>query len=248
MPQRFYRVSIYGLLAVVGLFAFSTVIAGIFQCIPVDKAWNKSKPGHCYNLVDAWYSNAIFSITTDFLILFLPMHMVYKLQRARWEKFLLYAVFGFGFFITFTSIMRFFALKSAKNPDTTYDITSGFWSVIEINVGVIVICLPPLRTLLSRQFSFFNRSRSQTDGGPYHAHSDEPSQLVTIGGSGPRSQTRKKGEPDDSEEELVTGDNSVRLMDGSILKKKEFVISERGVREGDVDDQRVLKPWENPGQ
>ncbi|KFY79430.1 hypothetical protein V499_01559 [Pseudogymnoascus sp. VKM F-103] len=224
MPQRFYR------------------------CIPVDKAWNKSKPGHCYNLVDAWYSNAVFSITTDFLILFLPMHMVYKLQRARREKFLLYAVFGFGFFITFTSIMRFFALKSAKNPDTTYDITSGFWSVIEINVGVIVICLPPLRTLLSRQFSFFNRSRSRTDGGPYHAHSDEPSQLVTIGGSGPRGQTRKKGEPDDSEEELVTGDNSVRVMDGSILKKTEFVISERGVREGDVDDQRVLKPWENPGR
>lgn len=162
--------------------------------------------------------------------------------------------------------MRFFALKSAKNPDTTYkcishvektlviaynvpdDITSGFWSVIEINVGVIVICLPPLRTLLSRQFSFFNRSRSRTDGGPYHAHSDEPSQLVTIGGSGPRGQTRKKGEPDDSEEELVTGDNSVRVMDGSILKKTGFVISERGVREGDVDDQRVLKPWENPGR
>ncbi|KFZ24156.1 hypothetical protein V502_01368 [Pseudogymnoascus sp. VKM F-4520 (FW-2644)] len=247
MPQRFYRFSIYGLLTIVGLFAFATVIAGIFQCIPVDRAWNKSKPGHCYNLVDAWYSNAVFSITTDFLILLLPMHMVYKLQRARREKFLFYAVFGFGFFITFTSIMRFFALKSAKNPDTTYDITSGFWSVIEINVGVIVICLPTLRTLLSRQFSFFNHSRNRTDGRPYHAHSNEPSELVTIGGSGPRGQTRKKGELDGSEEELVyvTGENSVRERDGSILKKTEFVISERGVREGDVGDQNVLKPWEN---
>lgn len=165
--------------------------------------------------------------------------------------------------ITFTSIMRFFALKSAKNPDTTCrcisqinkiqavaynildDITSGFWSVIEINIGVIVISLPPLRTLLSRQFSFFNRSRNRTDRGPYHAHSDEPSQLVTIGGSGPRSQTRKKGEPDGSEEDLVTGVNGVRVMDGSILKKTEFVISEGSVREGDGDDQGVLKPWEN---
>lgn len=125
------------------------------------------------------------------------------------------------------------------------DITSGFWSVIEINVGVIVISLPPLRTLLSRQFSFFNRSRNRSNGGPYHAHSDEPSQLVTIGGSGPRSQNRKKGEPDDSEEELVTGENGVRVMDGSILKKTEFVISEGSVREGDGNDQGVLKPWEN---
>jgi hypothetical protein len=161
--------------------------------------------------------------------------------------------------------MRFFALKSAKNPDTTCkcishvkktpmmtynpldDITSGFWSVIEINVGVIVICLPTVRTLLSRQFSFFNRSRNRTDGRPYHAHSNEPSELVTIGGSGPRGQTRKNGELDGSEEELVyvTGENSVRVRGGSILKKTEFVISERGVREDDVGDQSVLKPWEN---
>lgn len=127
------------------------------------------------------------------------------------------------------------------------EVTSGFWSVIEINIGVIVICLPPLRTLLSRQFSFFTRSQDRSDGGPYHAHSNQPAELVTIGGSGPRNQTRKKGEPDDSEEELVfaTGEDRLRVRGGSILKKTEFVISERGVREGDVNDEGVLKPWEN---
>ncbi|KAK0102060.1 hypothetical protein ONS96_006024 [Cadophora gregata f. sp. sojae] len=217
MPQRYYRILIYSLLTIVGLFAISTTIAGIFQCIPVDKAWNKKKPGHCYNLVNAWYTNAVFSITTDFLILMLPMHMVYKLQRDMREKFLLYCVFGLGFFVTFTSIMRFFALKSAKNPDTTYDITSGFWSVIEINVGVICICLPPLRALLSRQFSFFNRSRSRvtgsSKGGPYNHSagkageagigSSAPSELVTIGGSGGRGTRERKGDPESSEEELV---------------------------------------------
>ena len=97
MPQRLYRIMIFSLLTVVALFAVATTIAGVFQCIPVDKAWNKKKPGHCYNLVEAWYTNAVFSIVTDFLILMLPMHMVYKLQRDRREKFLLYGVFGLGF-------------------------------------------------------------------------------------------------------------------------------------------------------
>jgi len=96
MPQRMYRIAIFSLLTLVALFAVATTVAGVFQCIPVDKAWNKSKKGHCYNLVDAWYSNAVFSITTDFLILMLPMHMVYKLQRERGEKLLLYGVFGLG--------------------------------------------------------------------------------------------------------------------------------------------------------
>jgi len=97
MPQRLYRIAVFSLLTIVGLFAVATTIAGIFQCVPVDKAWNKSKKGHCYHLVEAWYSNAVFSITTDFLILMLPMHMVYKLQRDQREKLLLYGVFGLGF-------------------------------------------------------------------------------------------------------------------------------------------------------
>jgi len=97
MPQKLYRVAIYSLLTLVGLFAFATIIAGVFQCVPVEKAWNKNKPGHCYNLVDAWYSNAVFSIITDIFILMFPMHMVYKLQRDQREKLLLYGVFGLGF-------------------------------------------------------------------------------------------------------------------------------------------------------
>ncbi|KAG4418995.1 hypothetical protein IFR04_007856 [Cadophora malorum] len=253
MPQRLYRIAIFTLLTVVALFAVATTIAGVFQCIPVDKAWNKKKPGHCYNLVEAWYTNAVFSIVTDFLILMLPMHMVYKLQRDRREKFLLYAVFGLGFFVTFTSIMRFFALKSAKNPDTTYDITSGFWSVIEINVGVICVCLPPLRSLLSRQFSFFNRTRTRVgngSSGPYnnsksgHGNgSHAPSELVTIGGTGGSRNRERKGEPESSEEELVfmgVGDKKRRdgdlegSLEGGILKKTEFKVTERS-RDGDTD-------------
>jgi hypothetical protein len=96
MPHQLYRYAIFSLLTFVSLFALATSLAGVFQCIPVDKAWNKKKHGHCYNLVDAWYSNAVFSIVTDFLILCLPMHMIYNLQRDTREKLLLYAVFGLG--------------------------------------------------------------------------------------------------------------------------------------------------------
>jgi hypothetical protein len=96
MPQRIYRITCWVLLTLVALFAFATTIAGVLQCIPVDKAWIKSRPGHCYSLTKAWYANAGFSIATDFIILFLPMHMVYNLQRPKQEKLLLYAIFGVG--------------------------------------------------------------------------------------------------------------------------------------------------------
>lgn len=96
MQQRPYRIAIWSLLTVVVLFAISTTIAGIFQCVPVDKAWDKKKHGHCYNLVDAWYTNAVFSIVTDLLILVMPMHMVWQLQVHTRQKLLLGCVFGLG--------------------------------------------------------------------------------------------------------------------------------------------------------
>lgn len=153
MPQRFYRVSCWALLTLVSLFAVSTIIAGIFQCVPVDKAWHKKKPGHCYPLVNAWYANAIFSIITDCVILALPMRMVYQMKRDVREKALLFMVFGLGIFVTITSILRMTSLHVATSSDTTYEVASGFWSIIEINVGVICVCLPPLRALLVRFIS-----------------------------------------------------------------------------------------------
>ena len=96
LAQRTYQALVLALLWVVVLFAIATSIAGIFQCIPIDKAWNKDIKGHCYNLVDAWYSNAVFSIVTDILILMLPMHMVWGLQVQRREKLLLASIFGLG--------------------------------------------------------------------------------------------------------------------------------------------------------
>jgi len=97
MPQQMYRIMIFSLLTLVSLFCVATSIAGVFQCVPVQKAWHKGmKTGHCYNLVAAWYSNAVFSIVTDFVILALPMHMVYKLQSDKREKVILYFIFGIG--------------------------------------------------------------------------------------------------------------------------------------------------------
>ncbi|RDW78310.1 hypothetical protein BP5796_06162 [Coleophoma crateriformis] len=244
MPQRAYRMTIYGLLITVGLFSFSTSIAGILQCVPVAKAWQKNMPGYCYDLVKAWYANAIFSIITDIAILCLPMHMVYKLQRSRREKFLLYGIFGIGAFVTFTSIMRMFALKSAKNPDVTYDVNSGFWSVIETNVGVICICLPPLRSLITKYVPNFGTTRSGRSGGskssyPPPSYSNSTPVQNTIGGGpieGSWGTARVRGSAGDSEEELVA-DLEGNLSDrGGIRKTMEVHLTTGGVEDaGEIE-------------
>lgn len=41
------------------------------------------------------------------------------------------------------------------------DVNSGFWSVIEINVGVISVSLPPLRASIARYIPFLSGDRMQ---------------------------------------------------------------------------------------
>lgn len=60
------------------------------------RIWNKKIPGHCNSIVATWYASAIFALTTDVILLVLPIPLVRSIQRPFKEKALLYVVFGIG--------------------------------------------------------------------------------------------------------------------------------------------------------
>jgi hypothetical protein len=157
-------------------------------------------------------------------------------------------------------------LKGADNPDVTCkyhlplpaswshmayssldDVKSGYWSLIEINVGVICICLPPLRALLSRQFPSLNFGMSGGDAYPRPYLSSS----ISTPKSGASSGIRKgRTVPLESEEELVyfTDENSLPLMDNGITKTTEFKVTETGKEGKELERVHVrLKQWERQG-
>lgn len=69
----------------------------IFICVPVQKLWYPSLPGHCISQVGTWIANATSTIATDLIILFLPLPQVWKLQLRLSEKIALTVAFGLGF-------------------------------------------------------------------------------------------------------------------------------------------------------
>lgn len=88
----------------------------------------------------------------------------------------------------------------------------------------------------------------QGSDGPYQNHSDVPSELVTIGGTGgvpSRNKEKKRADAEDSEEELVyynSGNGMVK--DGGIMKSTEIKVEERPTTEFDFGDNVRMKPWE----
>jgi hypothetical protein len=135
------------------MYAIASVVATIFQCNPIPRAFNKLIEGTCINNAQFWYANAGFSIATDLLILLMPMPLVYQLQIPRIQKIALFIVFTLGGFVVVTSCFRITTINiTATSPDTTYDMASTMWTIIEMNIAIVCACLPMIRPLIVKVF------------------------------------------------------------------------------------------------
>ncbi|KAL8722723.1 MAG: hypothetical protein Q9225_000835 [Loekoesia sp. 1 TL-2023] len=136
--------------------ATACVLASIFQCIPIRKAWDTggTLSGSCINVNALFFANAGLDIFQDALIYILPMRMLYKIQIPKRQRIALMMVFAVGGFVVITGMIRLNYLKVAQNsPDPSYNNYGGaVWSAIECNIGVVCASLPAFKPLIDHLF------------------------------------------------------------------------------------------------
>ncbi|RDW79980.1 hypothetical protein BP6252_04618 [Coleophoma cylindrospora] len=130
------------------------VILNIFQCRPISffwTSWDGEHQGTCIDVVALVNSYAIISIVVDVWMLILPIIQVYKLNLQRRTKLAVGVMFSVGIIFTAISVIRLvtlFQLGYANTTNPTWDyFLSGFWSQIELTVGIVCACLPSIRML-----------------------------------------------------------------------------------------------------
>ena len=210
---RWFRLASWGLLTIVAMYCTASIMATIFQCSPVIRAFDKDTPGTCIDTAKFWFANAGFSIATDIMILLLPMPLVWKLEVPVTQKVALVAVFTVGIFAVFTSCMRVTTLDLfATSPDNTYNIENVMWTIIEPNVAVVCSCLPILRPLVVRFIpglrSLGKSNKSQGSYGSYGPNSMNDKSRVNGVESRPE---RNKDRPDWVELNGVKSSQGVHL-------------------------------------
>lgn len=145
---------------VIGYWIATTILA-FLGCTPFAYNWDKTLDGHCVNLVTFFRWNGICNLLLDFLILLLPLPMVWRLNIAPRQKIELSAIFLLGLFVCITGIMRVLAYHPSQLADNTYSgVGSMTWSQVEQGIGIVCACLPTLRPLMS--YITPSRSRSNT--------------------------------------------------------------------------------------
>ncbi|KAF5864279.1 hypothetical protein ETB97_008057 [Aspergillus alliaceus] len=77
-------------------FYFADTILKIFECTPRSRIWDADVSGHCININGPILVASIFNVVSDFLILFLPIVCVWRLQMTLKKKMCTSAVFVAG--------------------------------------------------------------------------------------------------------------------------------------------------------
>ncbi|MBE7182583.1 MAG: hypothetical protein INR71_15490, partial [Terriglobus roseus] len=120
---------------------------------PLSAFWTIGKNGHCVNIRVLGINAGIFQTVADLLVTILPIPMVMNLQLPTRQRAGVVFLLSLGFIATAASAVRIYYIWKALF--STYDVTwDGYpaWisAAIEIDLGIIVACVPALRTFVLR--------------------------------------------------------------------------------------------------
>ena len=93
---KWFRYAVFTLGTLVSIWFLGVFFSVMFQCTPVDKAWQPMKPGHCIPFRPFLWGNSISNTVLDYFILLLPVIPVLRLQMGTVQKILVLASFSLG--------------------------------------------------------------------------------------------------------------------------------------------------------
>ncbi|KAL2842799.1 hypothetical protein BJX68DRAFT_278171 [Aspergillus pseudodeflectus] len=154
-PRREFRILVYIAIGINIAYIIVFDLISIFQCSPVQGAWHRwDETGDykCNNINAQGWSSAAVNMALDIMVMALPIKELYGLNLSWRRKVFVMCMFSLGIFVTLVSIIRLESLiVFANTTNLTWDyVQIGYWSTIEIHVGVICACLPAIRALFRR--------------------------------------------------------------------------------------------------
>ncbi|KAH7176136.1 hypothetical protein EDB81DRAFT_897190 [Dactylonectria macrodidyma] len=181
-PSRRFRAAVYLLMAIVTGYSFSAVLVAIFQCNPVEMAWDITiTDGSCIDRMAYFVATLALNVTTDLFMLALPIPMLWRVKMPMRQKLGLIGILMTGSFVCVIGFLRIQSLFGLVGlNDLTWHLVDGYvWVVIEMNTGIICACLPFMKPFLKH---IFPRVFGSSLGSSYRQSSNRQSRAVTSHG------------------------------------------------------------------
>lgn len=96
-PVRAARIVIYSVLGFICVYTIAALNIIVFQCRPIRYFWDRASiPGMCMDEIRAIIGLSIPNICTDFIILIIPLPLVWRLRIPRAQKLAVTGAFLLG--------------------------------------------------------------------------------------------------------------------------------------------------------
>ncbi|KAI1371685.1 hypothetical protein F4677DRAFT_450169 [Hypoxylon crocopeplum] len=134
-------------------------IGTFFLCSPIQRFWLPLMDGTCNPTSMLWIGSAVPSVIIDFLILVLPMPIIWGLRASRMRKSGITIIFVLGYSVIVVSIGRLITISetgAAMDQDVAYEsIPALYWLCVEGPVTLFSICIPAMVNLGRRLVTTF---------------------------------------------------------------------------------------------
>ncbi|KAI5866410.1 hypothetical protein GGS23DRAFT_550519 [Durotheca rogersii] len=154
-PQTKRRHLINFGIAFVACLSTTLLLTSVFSCVPVERQWNVTIEGYCFNPDILPYISGISGILTDLYVLLLPISLLRGLGVNLKQEMGLVAIFVLGLFACVASLVRLaMTLALRSSFDVTWDMSRvDIWETVQVTLGIVCASLVTLPALLSRHFS-----------------------------------------------------------------------------------------------
>ena len=118
--KEWFRWTCWFLICCYAGYSISTVFVDAFGVLPVKAVFDKSiTPTHVINWKQLVFANTVFNITTDLILLVLPLTVIWTLKTNRLSRIGLSLIFCLGVLTLVASIMRCYYsfVYDLKDPD-----------------------------------------------------------------------------------------------------------------------------------
>lgn len=95
--MSWFRKALLGLAMFILAWYIITFFCGVFTCIPIRALWDVTVKGRCIHYGQVTLAFGVCNIVTDFIMLGLPLPLVWTLQMPLRQKILLSLTFMGGF-------------------------------------------------------------------------------------------------------------------------------------------------------
>ncbi|KAF2752118.1 hypothetical protein M011DRAFT_393212 [Sporormia fimetaria CBS 119925] len=227
-----YNVVVWLSILMVTVFVLLLPFLANVSCTPFESNWNRAIPKEsCWykGPMGLTYMQGVSNCLTDAVYVIAPIIYLRSIQLPRRTQWGLRIVFLLGIVATICSIFKTIELQALlKTQDPTWDgVDLTIWAATELNVGILVASLPPLRKQFDRLFQIIipstGRTRSKTPGGNSHPLYNFSGKFNTNVSAKNDTRVSRKSvtahdHDDTSSERQILDDEERRMGDGMIVK------------------------------